>query len=426
MYDYPQYICILLYLSPKYHNHYGLIMVEFDCFDIYSINEISFPQDKPTVYRLKISDKITLSGLYYLKKDTSKIVVLFNGALSGKASARPTFMRWSWAYESDLSFISFDDPIVSCTQLTNLGWYVGTHDLDIQEYINIIIKHLITCNDICPSRVFFYGSSGGGFASIMAAIRLRNSVAIVCNPQTNVFSYYEKFSKKLTDNFFQGVDLSPDGEVFYRFSLQAAISKFNYIPTIIYNQNIQDKFHFENHFIPFQKALFSILSSVKSYPNRLNVNLICDKRGHSSISSKEEFILELEQATRLSANNVYYPPLIDDATSEVLDDNVIWFSVSDKSKDFEVSFKLSSDATLEAEKPAIFMVDAENIEQAILIKNGYSYSKRFKCAFKYIERINDEQETVFTVDKDMRAVRVGFRAWHRLGSLNLKNVKISS
>lgn len=401
-------------------------MVEFDCFDIDSVNEIVFPQEKPTMYRLKISDKITLSGLYYIKKDTSKIVVLFNGALSGKTSARPTFMRWSWAYDNDLSFISFDDPVVSCTQLTNLGWYVGTSEHDIQEHIHIIIKHLIEYNSICPSRVFFYGSSGGGFASIMAAIRLRNSVAIVCNPQTNVFSYYEKFSKKLTDNFFQGVDLSPDSEVFYRFSLQAAISKFNYIPTIIYNQNIQDKFHLERHFIPFQNALFSILSSVKCYPNRLHVNFICDKRGHSSISSKEEFILELEQATRLSTNNVYCPPLIDTATSDVLDDNVIWFSVGDKSKNLEVSFKLSSDATIEAEKPAIFMVDAENVEQAVLKKNGYSYSKRLECAFKYIERINDDQEIVFTVDKDMRAKRVGFRAWHRLGSLNLKNVKIAS
>jgi len=364
--------------------------------------------------------------LYYITNNTDNVVVLFNGALSGKPSSRPTFMRWSWAYENNVSFISFDDPVVSCTQLTNLGWYVGTENYDIQEYINNIIVHLTKTLNISPSRISFYGSSGGGFAAIMASIRLKNSIAIACNPQTNVFNYYEKFSKKFTDSFFQGVDLSSESNIYYRFCLKAAILKFDYIPTIIYNQNIQDKFHLEKHFIPFQSTLINLLSSIEDYPNQLHVNLICDKRGHSSISSKEQFAFELEQANVLNNENIHYPPLHGSTTHTVLDDNVIWYYVGDEKDDLKISFNILSDVIVETEKPAIFLVDTENLEHSTLKKNGYSYSQRLKCAFKYIEKLNSNDETIITVDKNMKAIRIGFRGWNRLGNLRLNKVKIVS
>lgn len=205
-------------------------MKEFKAFDVNAANEIPVSQEEPTIYRLKINNSISLSGLYRIHKNPDRIVILFNGAKTKENMTGPSFTRWSWAYGHDLSFVCFDDPIVSGTQLTNLGWYVGTSSIDLQEHINTIVNHIILSLGINPAHVFFYGSSGGGFAALMAAIRLRGSVAVVNNPQTNIFKYHKSVSQLLVDNFFQDMNITPESEIYYRFSVLHAIKKYDYIP----------------------------------------------------------------------------------------------------------------------------------------------------------------------------------------------------
>lgn len=400
-------------------------MKEFKAFDVDAVNEIPFSQEEPTIYRLKINDTISLSGLYRIHNNPDKIVILFNGAKTKENMTGPSFTRWSWAYGHNLSFVCFDDPIVSGTQLTNLGWYVGTSSIDIQEYINAIVDHLILSLGIHPSHVFFYGSSGGGFAALMAAIRLRGSVAVVNNPQTNIFKYHKSASQLLVNNFFKEVSITPESEVYYRFSVLHAIKKYDYIPSFLYVQNIQDKFHLDRHLIPFQSSILHTLSAVKDYPNKFCFQFFNDRRGHSIFSDKAEFLNEIHQAANLTSITQVYPSLFEMKKSDSLTENIIWYTLQDNTTSVDISFELNFEPLSENARPAIFLVDTDLIGFHELRKHGYSYSQSLKCAFKYIDSIQPKQKIAISVHKDLTAKRIGLRKWKCVGDLHFKNFEIN-
>ncbi|MGN5044468.1 alpha/beta hydrolase family protein [Aeromonas sp. 3P] len=401
-------------------------MKEFQTTEVDSILHIPTSQEEPVIYKLKINDSLYLSGLYRVNKETDKLVVFFNGAINGDLTDRPNFMRWSWAYENNLSFVCFDDPIVSCTQSTNLGWYIGSSECDIQEYIYMITNHLVKSLCIEPNRVIFYGSSGGGFAALMAAIRLRGSVAVVNNPQTNIFKYYKSAANRLTDNFFKNEKISSDSDIYHRFSVLHAIKKYDYIPAVLYVQNIQDRFHLERHLIPFQTSTLQILSSVGDYPNKIYFHFFNDNRGHSVFSDKKEFISEINQAVTLSKATKVYPSLFNLKKSNYLNENIIWYELQDNTISVDVSFELNFEPSPDNSRPAIFLVDTDKIGFHELKKHGYSYSKSLKCAFKYIDNLHPGKKITIEVHKELAAKRIGLRKWKCVGELHFKNLEVKN
>jgi predicted rRNA methylase YqxC with S4 and FtsJ domains len=56
----------------------------------------------------------------------------------------------------------------------------------------LILKILISQLKIPEYNVLFYGSSAGGFMSLMLAGMFDNSIAVVNNPQTVVHNYYQR------------------------------------------------------------------------------------------------------------------------------------------------------------------------------------------------------------------------------------------
>ncbi len=105
--------------------------------------------------------------------------------------------------------------------------------------------------------VLFYGSSAGGFAALMMAGHLKDGLVIVNNPQTNILEYREHLVQAILATKFRGMSKE---EAFNRyptrFSVSALFKEVNYIPKIVYYQNVKDPFHFENHYLPFVKALY--------------------------------------------------------------------------------------------------------------------------------------------------------------------------
>lgn len=399
-------------------------MKEFQTTEVDSIYNISTSQEEPVIYKLKINDSLSLSGLYRINKKTDKLVILFNGAINGELTDRPNFMRWSWAYENNLSFVCFDDPIVSCTRSTNLGWYIGSSECDLQEYIHMITSHLVQSLCIEPNSVIFYGSSGGGFAALMAAIRLRGSVAVVNNPQTNIFKYYQSAANRLTDNFFKNDKISADSDIYHRFSILHAIKKYDYIPAVLYVQNIQDRFHLERHFIPFQTSILQILSSIEDYPNKLYFHFFNDNRGHSIFSDKKEFINEINQAVTLTKATLVYPSLFKLKDSNSLNEKITWYELQDNTISVDVSFELIFEPSLDNSRPAIFLVDTDLTGFHDLKRHGYSYSKSLKCAFKYIDNVHPDKKITIPVHKELAAKRIGLRKWKCVGDLHFKNLEV--
>ncbi|GEM_PF-2185712 len=398
-------------------------MSNFKTIEVSDINEISSLQNEPTIYKFKIDDTLSLSGLFSIKPNADNIFIFFNGAIRGEISSKPHFMRWSWAHEKKLSFICFDDPIVSCTKLTNIGWYVGTAQHDLQHYINLIVSTIISSLDISPHKVAFYGSSGGGFASIIAATRLKGSVAIACNPQTNIFNYDNHAVQKLVSNFFYNTNITPESDIYYRFSLFHTMKKYDYIPSIIYMQNIQDKFHLEKHFFPFQASILNLLSSIGDYPNKFHTTLFNDNRGHGAISGKEQFSHEINQAINLDNKSSIYPSLFDINKSVSLSENIIWYELQDNHSSFLVSFELYIEGETDDINPVIFLLDNVSIDHDTLKEHGFSYSNSLKSVFKYIPSITPEKTININIDKSLKAQRIGFRKWKCTNNVQLRKIK---
>lgn len=400
-------------------------MKKFKTIEIDSTHEILLSQEEPIIYKLKIDERLSLSGLYQINDNTDKIIVFFNGAINGDLNNNPTFMRWSWANDNNLSFICFDDPIVSCTQLTNLGWYIGTSNYDLQQFINNILEHIIKSLKLSPENIIFYGSSGGGFAAMMAAIRLRGSVAVVSNPQTNIFKYYKSATQRFIDNFFNEKDISSNSSNYYRFSVTDAIKKYNYIPAILYIQNIQDKFHLERHLLPFQEYIFETFLSIGDYPNKIYFNFFNDNKGHSSFSNIEEFLKEIEQANNLKKTTTSYPSLFNPNPFSYLNEKTVWHELQNPGKDnLEVSFELNFEPLVENIRPAIFLIDTDEKNYHELKNHGYSFSKSLNCAFKYIDGIQPNEKVKIIIPKNLVAKRISLRKWKCTGDLHSKNFEV--
>ncbi|MFM1704470.1 alpha/beta hydrolase family protein [Aeromonas salmonicida] len=391
-------------------------MKEFKTLEVNNICEIETEHEEPTIYKLKLDDTLTLSGLYHISNNTDKIVVFFNGATTGELTGRSNFMRWSWGYKAGISFISFDDPVVSCTKLTNLGWYIGTKNIDVQEVINEILQHIIESNNIAPNRVVFYGSSGGGFAAIMAAIRLRGSIAVAINPQTNIFKYHKKSHEKIINNFFSPIDLLDNKKMkaIERFSTIESIRKSQYIPNILYIQNTQDAFHLNNHYIPFHDFYMKMTRDVGTFKNRLHIRLFNHEDGHSSISDKNEFLNEvsfaLENLTDSTTESVSTGSPLDKVS---LSDKAHWINIEGAIEEsyITISISLSNLCSQSDTRPAILLFECHDYSIEKLKEIGLGYSDSFGCAFRYINITNNETAISLKVKNSTSIQKIGIRRW---------------
>jgi hypothetical protein len=267
----------------------------FEKVKINSFDSIPVEQDSPIIYVLRPYNKLNLSILARIQPNPIYLVVLFNAATTCNRSTEPTFMRWSWAEKADLSYIIIDDPIVSSSESTNIAWYIGLNEFDLQGYICNLINNILIKTNLNPCNVIFSGSSGGGFASLMASIRLKGSNAVVNNPQTDVLKYSRRLRAQFIDIF--GEDETIIKKCYYhRFSVNKAMDYYNYAPNVLYRQNIKDKSHLNQHFNPFHKHYHNFVKQQDLAKPCLNVIMYDDPRGHSSVATYEDFICDINKA----------------------------------------------------------------------------------------------------------------------------------
>lgn len=198
----------------------------------------------------------TIESFYVSNKSSPYLYVLFSGARDPNKHSLPKFDRWTWAEKFDASILCISDPTLALDQdRLNIGWYLGTENNDYLTHIATWVNHVASRLGILKERIISYGSSAGGFASIMLAGRLRKSVAIAINPQLDVFKYYPKFVDQYFELAFPGKEKNTLSTI--------QKSRFSAIHTIasspdakfIIAQNIQDKFHYTKHFGSLVKEL---------------------------------------------------------------------------------------------------------------------------------------------------------------------------
>ncbi|TDM34381.1 alpha/beta hydrolase family protein [Macrococcoides canis] len=256
--------------------------------------------------------KVTLNNqtyfFYVSIKDINKPTVVFsNAAYNMDQSTPPFFMRKSWNKELDYNCIYIDDLTVHNNEL-NVGWGIGNKTHHFLKDYSSIIKKITRELNISDEKVFYFGSSAGGYMSIQLATLHSNSTAIVNNPQTDVFRYYPNTIKKLCDTIFPQADSYEIYEKYKeRLSLVESFRINDNIPRIFLLQNSKCKNDMEMHMEPF-------ITEIKDMKNKNNIKFLFYNRkndGHNS----------LEKETTLNIVNLIIDRKIDEL-SKYINNNI--------------------------------------------------------------------------------------------------------
>lgn len=149
--------------------------------------------------------------------------------------------------------------------------------------------------NISKDELIFFGSSAGGFCSIMLATLLKSPLAIVNNIRVDAKN--SSSFKDILDVCFENCNDITSYE--YRLNIIEMFKKENYMPHLIYLLNINSRSDFNEYNI-----LMHSLNSLKAFRNnKLQVIAYSDNNGHMGFYPKEEVISIMESI--LDSKNKY-------------------------------------------------------------------------------------------------------------------------
>ena len=177
---------------------------------------------------------------------------------SGDAARRstfepPVFQRWSWASKFPASCLYFSDPALYHHNNLGLAWYAGNSQGDYLAHIAEIVASVAKTMGVGEDQVFSYGSSGGGFAALRFARYYRGLQVIAINPQTDLWKYPVKWTKRMSKVCYSADDLGGvQQDQQYKFTALDPEVMVG-ARSIFLAQNVQDIDHYDNHFTPFME-----------------------------------------------------------------------------------------------------------------------------------------------------------------------------
>lgn len=232
------------------------------------------------------------------KAGAHTLTVFANGAIDFRSGKDPheVFQRSTWSPLVDSHCLYFSDVTTSRETKVNLGWGQGTAERYFLPRVADAVSAVSRAIGISDSRKrIYYGSSGGGFQSLVLAALDRGSSALVNNPQTNWLDYnFAGAVKRVLDYSFNGLSRV---EVLARYPTRASIPHLyldiGYVPNIRYLVNAASKNDLETDLAHLLGGLQGFLSNLRE--NNLDVNYYWDpEAGHSPLS-QERTVQEINQ-----------------------------------------------------------------------------------------------------------------------------------
>lgn len=231
-----------------------------------SIYDINFPPEG--LHQLRIHIKGVPFELLVKSIHSPKNIIVFGqSALSTRLNLPlPVYHRWTWFNDFPESVcVALNDPTLYLNDSILGGWFQGTSDHFYMEDGAKIVGKIANYFGINNSKIFFYGSSAGGFSSLMMAAQLHGASAIAEIPQTNMARYHVLSAlNNLSRHCYNGVPIQEILNLYpERISVLEQFKKLGHIPNIMYLQNVSDTLHLENHLFPFIFGLDKLLSDEK-------------------------------------------------------------------------------------------------------------------------------------------------------------------
>jgi hypothetical protein len=254
---------------------------------VLSIEELKYielPLDE--LFSLQINhNDVKYEFLIKLSSHNKNLICFGSGAYEPEKLSPPIYYRHSWHSQLEESVINYNDPTLYVNPKIRLGWGVGRNE---EWYLSVIAKIILIISkkmEIKNKDILFFGSSGGGFTSIILSTLIRNSQAMVNHPQffcNKWKGHFEKVINFCFDDLDSETILTKYG---YRFNVIELFNREKYMPPITYLINIDSKLDTQYQLIPFINSLNSF-----KYFNPFNILVYQNDNEHNGLLNMDETI----------------------------------------------------------------------------------------------------------------------------------------
>lgn len=185
----------------------------------------------------------------------SRVVLVFGqSALSNRDKIDlPVFHRWTWMNDfPDTTCIVLSDPTLALDPALLGGWFQGEPDHFYAETAAILVRDIAAKVSVSAERIIFYGSSAGGFTSIVMAGEIGGH-AVVEIPQIVMSNYHvDSAVRGLLKHCYGGLTLDEAKRRYgARMDVTTRLSETKRLPNVLYLQNLADTMHLNRHLQPF-------------------------------------------------------------------------------------------------------------------------------------------------------------------------------
>ncbi|HDZ49575.1 hypothetical protein LCGC14_0056310 [marine sediment metagenome] len=182
-----------------------------------------------------------------MTKGKNSPIIFFTPGRTIRGKPMPVFQRSRYfEFLKEYNCISCFDPTLFKDSEMNLAWFQGEKKRFYALEIASLWKEFVKVMNFDPTKILYYGSSGGGILGFYLAKNTPNSTLYMSNVQTDVRHYDPKTLKKLIEVSFDNDSgyVEQAGDKQNRFTINGHSGPFH----LIYSQNKVDNFHYEHHY----------------------------------------------------------------------------------------------------------------------------------------------------------------------------------
>lgn len=205
-----------------------------------------------------LMDKTTVPVRFRHHPNSRILLISFHGAVNRETRVPPVFAPFLPGLGTSVAQLSVSDPSMLLPGSFGMSWYSGHEGFNAQEILPKLFQQIAEAGGY--ERVVFFGSSGGGFASLFYSSLMPGSVAIAQVPQTNMHQYYAGHILRYREGCWPS--LGSNEELADKICTDLCAWYSQPRPnTVIYLQSAGDHFHTRTQFAPFLDAISRVKQS---------------------------------------------------------------------------------------------------------------------------------------------------------------------
>lgn len=196
-------------------------------------------------------------NFYFRPSEVKRAFVISPGFVTRAENPHPYFQRIKMFNDLDGTCISLADPSLDLAEDVQLGWFLGSRWVDYTTTIARFLEGLFAHFGIPNENALFFGSSAGGFVSLVLGTYVRGSKVLAMNPQTELLRFHDvrELSRVLEAGWPGVSNMTIYQDYAHRFSIAKLWEREQHIPNATVMINTYDGWHIEHHLAPMLKGM---------------------------------------------------------------------------------------------------------------------------------------------------------------------------